>query len=126
MEHVKQALIILLISTIGEALNFLIPLPIPGSIYGMVLLFILLCLGIVKIEHVKRVGKILLDIMPLLFIPSAVGIISEIDQIKELWLQVIITTIVTTIITMGVTGLTTQAMIRHKRRKEADNDDLSE
>lgn len=117
---------ILLISLIGEALNYLIPLPIPGSIYGMVLLFILLCLGFVKLDQVKRVGKLLLDIMPILFIPSAVGIISEIEQIKQIWLQVIITTIVTTIITMSVTGITTQAVIRHKQRKEADKDDISE
>ena len=125
MEYIKQALIILLISSIGEALNYMIPLPIPGSIYGMVLLFVLLCLGVVKISQVKRVGKLLLDIMPILFIPSAVGIISEMDEIKEIWLQVIITTIVTTIITMVVTGLTTQAVIRYKTRKEADNDELS-
>ena len=106
-------------------MNSLIPLPIPGSIYGMVLLFILLCLGFVKIDQVKRVGKLLLDVMPILFIPSAVGIISEIDQIKQIWLQVIIITIVTTIITMGITGITTQAVIRYKQRKEADNDELS-
>lgn len=125
MEYIKQALIILLISLIGEAFNYLIPLPIPGSIYGMVLLFILLCLGFVRINQVKRVGKLLLDIMPILFIPSAVGIVSELVQIKQIWLQVIIITIVTTIITMGITGITTQAVIRHKQRKEADKDELS-
>ena len=126
MQYIKQLLIILLVSFIGELLNYFIPLPIPGSIYGMVLMFILLCTGIIKLSQIKDVSKLLIDIMPMLFIPSAVGIMAQFDQLKNIWIQVIVITIVTTVITMAVTGLTSQAIIRYNKRKEIDKNGLSD
>ena len=124
MKYINQVLIILLISFIGELLNYFIPLPIPGSIYGMILLFILLCTGVVKLHQIREVGNFLIDIMPMLFIPSAVGIMAQFEQLKSIWIEVIVITIVTTVIVMAVTGLTTQAIIRIKKRKEDDNNEL--
>ena len=117
MKYLNQLLIILIVSCIGELLNFFIPLPIPGSIYGMILLFILLCCGVIKISQIKETGDFLIDIMPILFVPSAVGITSQLDQLKSIWIQIIIITIVTTFLVMGITGLVTQAVIRMKRGK---------
>jgi len=124
LKYLKQLLIILLISCIGELLNYFIKLPIPSSIYGMIILFILLCLGVVKIHHIKEVSKFLIDIMPILFIPYAVGIIDQIDQLKESWIQIIIITIVSTIITMVITGIVSQTVIKYMRgrnKNESDN-----
>ena len=126
MNYIKQILIILTISFVGELLNFFIPLPIPGSIYGMVVLFVLLCTGVVKLHEIKDTSAFLIDIMPMLFIPSAVGIMAELDQLTDIWVEVIIITIVTTVLVMAVTGLTTQALIRLKRRKEVDYERRSE
>ena len=81
----------------------------------MILLFVLLCCGVVKLSQIKETGKFLIDIMPILFVPSAVGIISQIEQLKSIWIQIIIITIVTTFIVMGITGLVTQLLIRKKR-----------
>ena len=119
MKHIRQILIIIIISFIGELLNYFIPLPIPANIYGMVILFILLCSGIVKIEHIKETGDFLLDIMPMLFIPSAVGIMSSFDMLRSIWLKIIIITIVTTVLVMSITGIVTQIIItRHKRKNK--------
>ena len=96
--------------------DYYIPLPIPSNIYGMVILFILLCLGIIKIEHIKETGKFLLDIMPMLFIPSAVGIMSTFDMPDSIWLELIIITIVMTTLVMGVTGIVTQKIISLQKR----------
>lgn len=127
MKYIKQLLIIFLISFIGELLKYFIPLPIPGSIYGMILMFILLCIGVIKLDHIKEVSKFLIDIMPMLFIPSAVGIIAQADKLKSIWFQVIIITIATTVITMVVTGLMSQLIIQAKKRKKADEkDELSD
>lgn len=126
MKHFKQFLVVLIISCIGELLNFFIPLPIPGSIYGMVLLFVLLCTGVVKLHQIKDTSAFLIDIMPILFIPSAVGIMAELDQLTNIWIEVIIITIVTTVLVMAVTGMTTQALIRLKQRKEVDYERRSE
>lgn len=120
MSYIKQLLIIMLVSFIGELLNFFIPLPIPGSIYGMVLMFVLLCTGIIKISQVKGVSVFLIDIMPMLFIPSAVGIMSELEQLQQIWVQITVITLITTIITMAITGLASQAIICLKKRKGAD------
>ena len=74
MKYIKQFLIILLISFIGEGLNYLIPAPIPASIYGMVILFVCLCTKIIKLDDVKDTGLFLIEIMPLMFIPAGVGL----------------------------------------------------
>lgn len=127
MKYIKQSLVILAISFFGELLNYFMPLPIPGSIYGMILMFILLCIGVIKLHHIKEVSNFLIDIMPMLFIPSAVGIIAQVDKLKSIWIQIIIITIVTTVITMVVTGITSQTIIRAKKRKQVDEkDELSD
>lgn len=84
----------------------------------MVLLFILLISGSIKVEHVNEVGKFLLDIMPMLFIPSAVGIVTKLHELQKIWWQIIIITIVTTVIVMAISGLVTQNIIRkHNKNK---------
>lgn len=85
----------------------------------MVLLFILLLTGCIKVEHVNEIGKFLLDIMPILFIPSAVGILKKFQDLQKIWWQIIVITIVTTVIVMAVSGLVTQNVIRkHKRNRD--------
>ena len=54
MKHLKQIAIILAVSFAGEALHSLIPLPVPGSIYGLLLMLALLMTGVVKIHEVRR------------------------------------------------------------------------
>ena len=68
MKYLKQVVILLLITFLSEVLRTVIPLTIPAGIYGMILLFTALVLGIVKLEHVKDVGKFLIEIMPIMFI----------------------------------------------------------
>lgn len=118
MKYIKQISIVIIISFIGELLNYFIPLPIPGSIYGMILLFILLFGGIIKMHQIEETGRFLIDIMPILFVPSAVGIMSQFEQLKSIWIEIIVITIITTFIVMGVTGLTTQTIIRMKKHRK--------
>lgn len=114
MKYVRQFLIICLVSFLGELINYILPLPIPGNIYGMILMFLLLLSGRIKICQIKETSYFLLDIMPLLFIPSAVGIITKKTEITFFWWQIIIITILTTIIVMVVSGKVTQLMIRRE------------
>ena len=74
MKYVKQFGIILLISFAGEALNYLLPLPVPASIYGLVLMFLCLQLRVFRLEDVRDTALILIEIMPLMFIPAATGL----------------------------------------------------
>lgn len=115
MKYIKQFLVILIISFVGELFNHFLPLPIPGNIYGMILMFILLLTGCIKIHQIKETAKFLIDIMPILFIPSAVGIITKVEELKTIWWQIIIITIVTTAIVLVVSGLVTQTVIRKEK-----------
>ena len=83
MKFITQFGIILAISFIGEILNRTIPLPIPASIYGMTILFTALCTGVIKLSAVKETGKLLITMMPLMFIPPAVGLIESWDVMQE-------------------------------------------
>ena len=76
MKYLKQFLIILVISFIGEVLKALLPLPVPASIYGMVILFVCLVTGVIRLDAVKETGRFLIEIMPVMFIPAGVGLMS--------------------------------------------------
>ena len=73
MKYVRQFWIILLISAMGEALHVLIPLPVPASVYGLVLMLLCLVTGILKTSQVKEAAFFLIEIMPVMFIPAAAG-----------------------------------------------------
>ena len=118
MKFTKQFGVILAITFIGELLKFLIPLPIPASIYGLVIMLIVLKAKIVKLEQVKDAAAFLIEIMPLMFIPAAVGILVSWDALKDIFIPIIFITIITTIIVMVVSGRITQFTIRMEKRKE--------
>ena len=118
MKYLKQFLIILVISLTGEILKALLPLPVPASIYGMVLLFAGLVSGIIKLDAVKETGKFLIEIMPVMFIPAGVGLMSSWGVLKPMFVPVSVVTVVVLVAVMAVTGNVSQAIIRYKRRKE--------
>lgn len=123
VKYLKQISIILLISLLGEVLNYLIPLPIPASVYGLIIMLICLCTKIVEVKHVKECSKFLLTIMPMLFVPSVVGIMDVWGMIAENIVPVLVIIFITTIIVMSVSALTTQGVIKLKKRKENKEDD---
>lgn len=116
MNYLRQFCIILFVSFLGELLHILIPLPVPASVYGLVLMLIALCTGILKLTQVKEAADFLIEIMPVMFIPAAVGLLESWSALQSIWLPVVIITILTTVIVMAVTGRVTQRMIRRKQR----------
>lgn len=117
MKYIKQFGVILLISFIGEILNRTIPLPIPASIYGMLILFTALCTGILRLSHVKEAGKFLIAVMPLMFIAPAVGLIDSWDTMQAFIVAIIVITVLSTIAVIAVAGHMTQLIIRLKEKK---------
>ena len=114
MKFIKQFSIILLITFLGELLHILIPLPIPASVYGLVLMLIALRSGLVKVEHVKETAVFLIEIMPVMFIPAAAGLIDSWGVLRPLIVPIMIITVVITVFVMAVTGRVAQ-MIAQKR-----------
>lgn len=118
MKYVKQFSIILAVSFLGEILNRLIPLPIPASIYGILLMFLLLECKIIPVSAVKETSSFLIEVMPVMFIPAAVGLLESWEALKPSWFSYIVITVVTTFIVMAVSGLVTQTVIRKSKNKE--------
>ena len=116
MKYIRQFVIILAVSFLGEALKIMLPLPVPASIYGLVLMLLCLHFGIVHIDSVKDSGKFLIEIMPLMFIPAGVGLMDSWGNLHSILLPVAIITIVTNITVMGSTGLLSQWVIRRGRK----------
>ena len=82
MKYLHQFMVIIGITFVGELLKYMLPLPIPASIYGMVIMFIGLMTGAIKLDAVKDVGKFLIEIMPIMFIPAGVGLMSSWSVLK--------------------------------------------
>lgn len=122
MKFVKQFLIILGISFAGEALKFLLPFPIPASIYGMVILLIGLLSGFIPLSSVKEAGTFLIEIMPVMFIPAGVGLMTSWHILQPVLIPVSIITVAALITVMIVTGRCTQ-WILHKDRKKASTNE---
>ena len=101
----------------GELLHAFLPLPIPASIYGLLLLLAALCTGVVKLEQVRTTGIFLTGIFPLLFVPAAVGVMELWAELGAMLLPALIAIIPVTILVFAVAGRTTQAVIRRKERK---------
>lgn len=120
MKFLKQFLIILLISLVGEGLKAILPLPVPASIYGMILLFAGLTTGVIPLAAVKETGKFLIEIMPVMFIPAGVGLMASWGVLKPMLLPVSVITAVSLITVMGASGRTAQGMIRLSKRKEQE------
>lgn len=120
MKYFKQFCVILLVSFIGEALKWVLPFPVPGSIYGMVLLFVLLCLGVIKLEQVQDVAVFLIEIMPILFVSAGVRLMDSWDVLQPILLPVVAIMLVTTVIVMVVAGYGTQFVIRQKQKKKQE------
>ena len=114
MKYINQLGIILGISFIGEILNYFIPLPIPASIYGLLIMLLLLLTGVIKTKAVKDVSSFLLGIMPLMFIPSSGGIVEKWPIIKPIIIPAVIACVPVTVLVMVVTGHVTQALIHKK------------
>ncbi len=112
MKYLKQFTIIISITFIGEILNQIIPLPVPASVYGMLILYIALLTKIIKVSSVKETGKFLVDIMPVMFIPAGVGLLESWGILSPLFVPISVITVVTTVLVMAVSGLVTQLVIK--------------
>ena len=106
----------------GEILYAVLPLPIPASVYGLILLLLALRLGIVKLEQVKDVGLFLTGIFPLLFVPAAAGVMELWAEMGSMLLPIIIAIVPVTVLVLASAGRTTQALTSRRKNKEAAHD----
>lgn len=112
MKYLSQFCIILGFTLAGEALQRLIPLPIPASVWGLALLFAALCLKIVRPEQVKEASAFLISIMALLFVSPAVGIAENWNIIRPKLLPIALLLAGSTFLTFGISGTLAQCLMK--------------
>lgn len=116
MKYIKQLLIIVAFSLIGQVLAAVIPFPIPAAIYGFILLFLCLCTGVLKPEHIRDAANFLISVMGIFFVAPAVNILAYYEVIAPALAPICIIIITSTVVVFAVAGLVTQ-WLRRKGEK---------
>lgn len=113
MKIIKQFFWIFLFSLLGEGTSILISnfVAIPGSVIGMILLFIALHFNWLKLSQVDEVGTWLTDNMAIFFIPAGVGLMTNFDLLADVWLQLLIIMVVTVTVMMWFVGSIVQKIM---------------
>lgn len=118
MKFLVQAFWLLFFYLLGLGVSLLIGGIIPGSVLGMVLLFIALALGWLKPERVSRIAELLIDNMVLFFLPAAVGLITSVGLISANLVAILVAAAVSTVLIVAAVAVTQQRMeIRKRKRK---------
>ena len=118
MKILRQFFIIIFISFIAELLKRILPLPVPASIYGLVIVLSLLLSGKLKAENIREVSYFLIEIMPIMFLPAAVGLIGSWPTLKPIFIPIIVTTLLSTILVMGISAKVTEIVILFKEKRQ--------
>ena len=115
MKYIRQLALVLAVSFLGETLNRVIPLPIPASIYVLVMMFLLLESGLVKFEKVEATTVFLKNTLVVTLIPSAVGVMAAWDVLEPILLPAVLIIVVTNVLVLAVSGHVSQAIVRMQR-----------
>ncbi len=116
MKFVRQLILLLTISIIGEFLNKVLHLPLPGSVLGLLLLLLLLLTGIVKVKQIEDISIFLMEHLAIFFVPAGVGLISVMGVLKSSWMVLLLISIFSSIIVMVTTAHIVQ-LIRRKKHE---------
>ncbi|WP_312461114.1 CidA/LrgA family protein [Proteiniclasticum sp.] len=114
MKLLRQLAWVLFVLFLGELLRVFLGISIPGTVIGMILLFLLLLSGLLKLEQVADISNFLLDHLAFFFVPAGVGLMANFQVIKEAWVPILSIIGISTVLVMGVTGWTIQLMKRRK------------
>ena len=120
MKFMKQLAIIMSISFIAELMEYYIPLPVAGSIYGLILMLIGLLTKIIPLNKVEKAADFLVEIMPILFIPPTVGVMASAGILKDLLIPLCVISVVSTILVMGTTGRVAQHILKNTYKDSED------
>ena len=120
MKYLYQAGIIFLFTFLGEALATFIPFPIPAAIWGLLLLFLALCVKLVRVEQIKECSGFLAALLPVLFVAPTVNLMEQAKALLGSLPAVIVIILISTFLTFLVSGRVTQGLL-NKKKEERDH-----
>ena len=112
MKILSQLLIIFTYSILGDFISNLLPFPIPGSVLGLILLFLSLKFKIIKLSQIETSGNFLKNNMGIMFVPLAVGIMNYFELLSQHWLSILLVMIVSTSLSYGVAAKVAEYSIK--------------
>ena len=116
MKYVKEIMWIIAFTFLGEFLSAVLPLPVPAGVYGLILLFLALLFGLVKLPDVEGAGNFLLDTMTMMFLPAAVGIMTVIQTLIPVLVPYVVIILVSTVLVMSVTGIVAELILKLSKK----------
>ena len=96
---------LLVFQTVGEALSYLLRLPVPGPVIGMALLLGLLVIRPASVDRLRPTSVELLKHLSLLFVPAGVGVMLHVARIGREWLPIVVSLLLSTALAIAVTAL---------------------
>ena len=129
MKILKQLALLLAFSVAGALLSYLLGLihvPFPGSLIGMIMLFLFLLFGWLKSEHVQDVGQFFIDNMGIFFVPAAIAILKQLEVISLIWWKILIMIVgaflISFVATYWAVKMTLFLQAKHQQKKEESHD----
>lgn len=118
MKILSELAIIFGFCLLGDQISMLLPIPFPGSVIAMLLLFVALATNVVKEEQIQTVGDFILKNMGFFFIPAGVSVLNYLDILKKNIVPFLFLCVITLILTFGVTAFTVSAIMKAMQKKE--------
>ena len=118
MKFFRESILLLSIYFVSEIISKTLNLPVPGSIIGMILLFVLLTSNIIKVENL---ANFFLDHLAFFFIPASVGLMTSFASLKGSIFKIIFLCILTTIIVISITAITVQFICNKKSKNKKED-----
>ncbi|EJS65923.1 murein hydrolase transporter LrgA [Bacillus cereus] len=120
----SQIFVFSAIMLVSNIISTHLPIPMPASVIGLVVLFSLLCLKVIKLEQVESFGTALTGIIGFLFVPSGISVINSLGVMSQNFVQILTVIVVATIILLAVTGLSAQLMLGKDDKETKDTKEL--
>ena len=120
----QQAYVFAFIMLLANLIVGILPFPMPASVMGLILLFIALCLKIVKLEQVESLGNSLTGLISFLFVPSGISVMNSLGIMGQYGVQIVLIIIIATIILLAITGWTATALLYLKKNQSFSWDGL--
>ncbi|MGE6402731.1 antiholin-like murein hydrolase modulator LrgA [Bacillus cereus] len=122
----SQIFVFSAIMLVSNIISTHLPIPMPSSVIGLVVLFSLLCLKVIKLEQVESLGTALTGIIGFLFVPSGISVINSLGVMSQYFVQILTVIVVATIILLAVTGLFAQLILGKDDKETKDTKDTKD
>ncbi|MGH1429608.1 MAG: CidA/LrgA family protein [Neptuniibacter sp.] len=114
---VQGFVILLVCQLVGEIFVTIFSVPIPGSVFGMLILFVGLILGGRVPSGLRVASEGLLKCLPLFLVPAGVGLMKYFGVLSEYWAEILLALFMSTLVTMVFVAVLIKCLSRHDAKE---------